>query len=104
MGGSATRYNSNYKRLIRAIRVSKAFQKPLKAHLGPLGPRALRVLVLGLTWWRGLCPLHTPPGDGASGAIAGALFTQSESRAKANEKIIRMGGWPKAAPPMVIMV
>ena len=40
-----------------------------------LGPRALRVPIIGLTWCRGALPPHhpPPPGIGAFGADAGAL-------------------------------
>ena len=41
--------------------------------LWPLGPRALRVPIIGLTWREGLCPAHNPPSIGAFGANAGAL-------------------------------
>ena len=44
-----------------------------EALLGPLGPWALRVPIIGLRRWGGLCSPHSSLADGAFGAIARAL-------------------------------
>ena len=56
----------------RCFVLKRLLTSPLEAFMGPWGPRALRLPIMGLTWWGGSPP--TPaPGIGAFGADAGAL-------------------------------